>query len=43
MGIISIGILVLILYVSVVAAFSIKSIDSFEDSREETIKVEKLH
>lgn len=43
MGIISIGIFVLILYVSIIAAFLISPADQFEDSREQTIKVEKLH
>lgn len=43
MGIISVAILILILYVGIVVAFSINSIDLFEDPRGETIKVEKIH
>ena len=43
MGTISVGILILILYVAIVAAFSISSIDLFEDPRGPTIKVEKIH
>ncbi|XP_019855641.1 PREDICTED: uncharacterized protein LOC109584369 isoform X3 [Amphimedon queenslandica] len=43
MGIIAVSLLILILYISIVAAFSIAPVDEFEDSREETIKIEKMH
>ena len=43
MGIIAVSLLILILYVSIVAAFSIAPVDEFEDSREDTIKIEKMH
>lgn len=43
MGIISVAIIILMLYVSILSVFSVKSIDKFEDPRGQTITVEKLH
>lgn len=43
MGIVSVLVLLLILYVSILCVFSMKTIDQFEDPRGQTISVEKLH
>lgn len=43
MGIISMVILIIIIYLAILCAFSIKTLDQFEDPRGQTISVEKLH
>lgn len=43
MGIFSIVILLIVFYISVVFAFSIQTVDRFEDPRAPTISIENLH
>lgn len=43
MGVFSVVILLIVLYVSVVFAFSVQSIDRFEDPRAPSITIENLH
>ena len=43
MGIFTVAILLLVFYLSIVCAFSMNTIDRFEDPRGQTILVEKLH
>ena len=43
MGVVSMLLLILILYVAYVAAFTLQSPDTFDDPRNPTITVENLH
>lgn len=43
MGIVTVVILLLILYLSLLCVFSLHTIDKFEDPRGQSISVEKLH